>query len=83
MRRGDSSTPNDPTVQLIKMIVWSEEGGPPVRSPRRRGFGSQLIEGAVVREFAGAAELSYAETGFVARLTIPLAESRPWEVAAQ
>jgi two-component sensor histidine kinase len=24
-------------------IEWAEEGGPPVESPRREGFGSQLI----------------------------------------
>ena len=32
---------------------WRESGGPPVSPPRSRGFGSSMIERALIREFGG------------------------------
>ncbi|CAN7453607.1 PAS domain-containing protein [Phenylobacterium sp. LjRoot225] len=60
-------------------LSWSETGGPPVRAPIRRGFGSRLIQGSVDRELGGSAELSYDDQGFRARLTIPLAPLPVWD----
>jgi PAS domain S-box-containing protein len=34
-------------------FVWQESGGPPVKPPERRGFGSVLIERALQRELTG------------------------------
>lgn len=59
-------------------ILWSEAGGPPARPPTRRGFGSRLIEGSVVRELGGTAELTYQEHGFCARLIVPLEVAADW-----
>ena len=42
---------------------WQEEGGPPVASPTRRGFGSRLIETALAGELSGSAEIRYAVDG--------------------
>jgi PAS domain S-box-containing protein len=50
-------------------LLWSERGGPAVSAPTRRGFGSQLIEGSIVRELNGSVELSYEPTGLRARLS--------------
>jgi len=42
-------------------IVWTEEGGPEVKGPQRRGFGSRLIEN-VLAEY-GAVRLHFGSTG--------------------
>jgi two-component sensor histidine kinase len=34
-------------------FVWQESGGPPVKPPERKGFGSTLIERALQRELGG------------------------------
>ena len=44
-------------------LAWSEEGGPPVQPPARRGFGSRMIERALARELGGEVELSFAPAG--------------------
>lgn len=53
-------------------IRWQERGGPPVREPERRGFGSRLIERNVRHDLAGKAKLVYASDGFIAEISIPL-----------
>src|SRR5206468_250859 len=37
-------------------LVWREQDGPPVAPPRRRGFGSRMID-ALARDLSGAARL--------------------------
>jgi PAS domain S-box-containing protein len=44
-------------------VRWTEEGGPPVRAPDRRGFGSRLIEQTVQGELAGTVALDYRAEG--------------------
>jgi PAS domain S-box-containing protein len=39
-------------AQRLK-FVWQESGGPPVKPPERKGFGSVLIERALQRELGG------------------------------
>ncbi|MCJ2069354.1 GAF domain-containing protein [Methylobacterium sp. J-030] len=43
------------------VLDWRERGGPPVRAPERRGFGSRLIRTGLVG--AGGVELRYPEAG--------------------
>jgi two-component sensor histidine kinase len=53
-------------------LEWSETGGPPVSPPRRRGFGSRLIERSLARELGGEVRLAFEPAGLrcliVARL---------------
>jgi PAS domain S-box-containing protein len=42
----------DDDVQRLK-FVWQESGGPPVKPPERKGFGSTLIDRALRRELGG------------------------------
>ena len=53
------------------VIHWSESGGPAVTAPRRRGFGSTIIERSIPYELTGEAEIRYALTGLTARFAIP------------
>ncbi|WP_207538914.1 HWE histidine kinase domain-containing protein [Sabulicella rubraurantiaca] len=53
------------------VLDWVESGGPPVRAPSRRGFGSTIIERTIPHELNGTAELDYRPDGLVARFTLP------------
>jgi two-component system, chemotaxis family, CheB/CheR fusion protein len=53
-------------------IDWRESGGPAVRRPRRKGFGTRLIEHAVKTQLGGTIVLDYAASGVRARISIPM-----------
>lgn len=50
------------------VMSWTERGGPPVRTPQQRGFGSTVIVGAAKTGFEAAVELNFAPEGLVWRL---------------
>ncbi|MBV9991893.1 MAG: GAF domain-containing protein [Alphaproteobacteria bacterium] len=52
-------------------IGWQEEGGPPVRAPSRRGFGSTVIERSIPYDLNGEAKIQYALAGVRAEFVIP------------
>jgi PAS domain S-box-containing protein len=56
----------------IVEIVWRERGGPPVRPPERRGFGSRLLERGLTQEFGGTVRLDFAPKGVECRICLPL-----------
>lgn len=58
------------------VMHWTESGGPAVRAPTRRGFGSTIIERSVPYELKGEAAVRYALTGLTARFSIPAAYVR-------
>jgi two-component sensor histidine kinase/PAS domain-containing protein len=49
------------------LLLWSESGGPPVKSPERRGLGSRLFESVFASE-GGSTAVDYEAAGVVARL---------------
>jgi two-component sensor histidine kinase len=63
---------NDATASEQMSIEWTERGGPTVTPPGRRGFGSDLIERGLARQFGGAAKLSFESTGLRCRIIAPL-----------
>jgi two-component sensor histidine kinase len=56
-------------------LVWVESGGPPVRPPRRRGFGSRLIERGLGHELRAKAALDFQPGGLACIIDTPLLES--------
>jgi PAS domain S-box-containing protein len=52
-------------------FVWQESGGPPVKPPERKGFGSTLIERALQRELGGV-EYTFDPGGVVCTLDLKL-----------
>jgi two-component sensor histidine kinase len=44
-------------------LTWTETGGPAVAEPKRRGFGSRLIEGSLADDFRGQVKVTYAPQG--------------------
>jgi two-component sensor histidine kinase len=55
-------------------LNWEESGGPQIETPRRRGFGSMLIENGVAQELAGQVRMLFAPSGFVCTINAPLHE---------
>lgn len=60
----------DPTLTLC----WREEGGPPVRPPTRRGFGTTILERIIPQSLHGEATSSWDEQGFSWTLRSPMTE---------
>ncbi|WP_158884224.1 HWE histidine kinase domain-containing protein [Rhodanobacter sp. L36] len=54
-------------------LSWIEQGGPPVRAPTRRGFGSTIVERAIPFDLKGTAAVDYALGGLQANFVIPKA----------
>lgn len=50
---------------------WRETGGPSVKPPSARGFGSMLIEQSL-QTHGGIVSISYAETGLICTIDLPL-----------
>ena len=51
-------------------IVWRERGGPPVQPPKRRGFGSQLLEKGMPS--GGTVKLDFQPQGLECHICLPL-----------
>ncbi len=58
-------------------IEWVESGGPPVRTPRRRGFGSRLIDGSIRGRLVGTVEFEYPRDGLRCHMNFPLPRTDP------
>ena len=58
------------------VIAWTESGGPPVAEPSRRGFGSELIERGLARQFGGTATLQFHKGGLRCLIRAPLPQPR-------
>lgn len=46
-------------------IVWRESGGPPVKPPRRTGFGTRLIKRGLAADLGGSVNIDYRPEGLV------------------
>jgi two-component sensor histidine kinase len=54
-------------------LRWAEAGGPPLPGPpTRRGFGSRVLDGTVRGQLGGAVSLTWARTGLVCEIEVPL-----------
>jgi two-component sensor histidine kinase len=57
-------------------LVWTERGGPPVRPPEARGFGSRMIEHGLAADLGGQAQLNFEPEGVVYTIDAPLPVER-------
>ncbi|MBA2919159.1 PAS domain S-box protein [Sphingomonas sp. MAH-20] len=55
-------------------LVWTETGGPRVAPPRRRGFGSMMLERALASELVGSVKLDFAPAGLCCTIDAPVAK---------
>ena len=52
-------------------LHWREQGGPPVTPPKRKGFGSRVIERGLAHELGGTVTLEYLPGGIVCTIDVP------------
>ena len=53
------------------ILSWKEEGGPPVKQPNRRGFGTTIIERSIPYDLGGKVDVNYNPSGFNATFCLP------------
>jgi light-regulated signal transduction histidine kinase (bacteriophytochrome)/CheY-like chemotaxis protein len=53
------------------VITWQEVGGPPVSPPRRKGFGTTIVNRSVPYDLGGRARIDYHPDGVRAEFCIP------------
>jgi two-component system CheB/CheR fusion protein len=53
-------------------LRWQESGGPTVVAPKRKGFGSRMIEEALSIELQGDVRIEYLQGGVVCTIDAPL-----------
>jgi len=53
-------------------LRWIESGGPVVREPSRRGFGTRLIERSLAQQLGGDVRLRFALKGVICEIDVPL-----------
>jgi two-component sensor histidine kinase len=53
-------------------ITWVERDGPPVTTPSRRGFGSQLLQRVLGTQVGGTVSVNYNSAGLQAEIDLPL-----------
>jgi two-component sensor histidine kinase len=58
----------DPQIQL----TWTETGGPPVVTPKGRGFGSFLLERTLAQDLDGEVTLRFDPGGLACTIRAPL-----------
>jgi PAS domain S-box-containing protein len=91
VKHGSLSTPHGrlelnwsvaPTERGMTLTFdWVERDGPPVRRPRRSGFGSRLITLVIERQLNGEVHSAYTRDGFTIRMVVPLTHER-WPTRA-
>ena len=58
--------------QTMLTIQWQENGGPPVRVPARRGYGTSVISDLIPYELGGLVDINYETNGVHCRIEFPL-----------
>ncbi|UPJ58436.1 PAS domain S-box protein [Bradyrhizobium sp. 192] len=59
-------------TQLTLVCEWCERGGPGVAPPKRRGFGTRLMERCVEHDLAGEFDLVFESEGTRCRMDFPI-----------
>lgn len=63
---------SESTPEGSRLILrWQEKGGPPVKAPSRKGFGSRMLEHGLAQELQGTVQLDYRPDGVICTMNIP------------
>lgn len=68
-----------PNGARLLHIEWIERGGPPVKPPERRGFGSRLVERALTYDLGGTARIDFEPGGVVCTICATLTRAQEGE----
>ena len=69
------SITGDSDADRVFSLGWSEQGGPPVEQPERRGFGTTVIERMVSGTLGGKATLEFAPSGVIWTFACPVSHA--------
>ena len=61
----------------VLLLQWRERGGPPARTPTRRGFGSQLLQRVLVMQLGARCDFDYAAQGLRVEIELSLPKADP------
>jgi two-component sensor histidine kinase len=61
---------------LTLALDWIERNGPPVRRPRRAGFGSRLLTLLIERQLNGEVRRTFGRDGLTVHMNVPLTHER-------
>jgi two-component sensor histidine kinase len=63
-------------------LTWAEHGGPPVEEPRRKGYGSQILQGVLAHDINASVIVNYKVSGLVAviKLKDVIALPEQWSI---
>jgi PAS domain S-box-containing protein len=53
------------------VLRWTETGGPPVKPPRRRGFGTRVMEGMIRGQLKGEMRFDWRAEGLACEIVLP------------
>ncbi len=56
------------------IFTWTEHGGPKVTEPKRKGFGSKMIEKGVAHALGAQVAIDYREAGVICTMELPLGD---------
>jgi PAS domain S-box-containing protein len=56
-------------------LIWTEAGGPTVREPRRKGFGTAAIDRMIKLQLGGELQMDWRPAGLSCTITFPLGSS--------
>jgi PAS domain S-box-containing protein len=56
----------------VLLLVWQEEGGPPVRKPTSQGFGTRSVLASIESQLGGRADFDWRTEGLLCQLAVPL-----------
>ncbi|MBR1127520.1 HWE histidine kinase domain-containing protein [Bradyrhizobium iriomotense] len=62
-------------------LTWEESGGPLVRTPKSRGFGTRSLLASVESQLGGRAQFDWRAEGLLCRLDVPLTRKAPASAA--
>lgn len=70
------------TTDDMLALRWEESGGPQVREPISRGFGTRGLMASIESQLGGQALFDWRPEGLVCRLLVPVAQSLPKRTAS-
>jgi PAS domain S-box-containing protein len=62
------------TIDDMLVLTWEETGGPPVREPTSRGFGTRGLMASIEAQLGGQALFDWRPEGLVCRLLVPVVQ---------
>lgn len=64
------------TANDMLVLTWEEIGGPPVREPTSRGFGTRGLMASIESQLGGQALFDWRAEGLICRLLVPMARAQ-------